>query len=352
MGTLHRPIRTLLAGVLLAGAAGLSGCADVKESLTDASREINSYLGIGGDEATAAGAASAESGPASEAEESYRAGLAAREGGDLTVAFGHFQAAAEQGHAAAAYELAEAYRSGRGTAPDAEAAARWTNLAAERGDPRARYRVGAAYYHGLGVEQDYEVAARFLGQAAVEGHAQAQFLLAECFANGRGVAKNAAWAARWYGKAALQGHREAQYAYGLLHAAGVGLPKDPEAGHGWLLVAEGNGHEGAPEIRRSLAEEMGPEAIARSQAWAEAFRPDPSAGGLSDRPTVRYVQYTLNELGFDAGPVDGLFGPRTRAAIEAYRTKRGQPADGRLNAGLLDSLLESQATGRTVADGG
>ncbi len=37
---------------------------------------------------------------------------------------------------------------------------------------------------------------------------------------------------------------------------------------------------------------------------------------------VEAVQKQLNALGFDAGPVDGYFGPRTRAAVEAWRTSQ------------------------------
>lgn len=39
---------------------------------------------------------------------------------------------------------------------------------------------------------------------------------------------------------------------------------------------------------------------------------------LDDR-IVKDVQKQLNALGFDVGPVDGDFGPRTRAAVEAWR---------------------------------
>ncbi len=42
----------------------------------------------------------------------------------------------------------------------------------------------------------------------------------------------------------------------------------------------------------------------------------PSLGEESDR--VRRVQERLLELGFDPGPVDGSYGPKTQAAVEAF----------------------------------
>ena len=55
--------------------------------------------------------------------------------------------------------------------------------------------------------------------------------------------------------------------------------------------------------------------------------------------TVMAVQRKLNALGYSAGPVDGIFGPRTRAALQAYQWKMGLPADGVLSRGLAEMIL-------------
>ncbi|MBK5937259.1 lytic murein transglycosylase [Halorhodospira halophila] len=55
---------------------------------------------------------------------------------------------------------------------------------------------------------------------------------------------------------------------------------------------------------------------------------------------LRQIQEVLNELGFDAGPVDGLLGPQTRAALRAYQQDRGLPADGYPDQAIRDRLLE------------
>ena len=44
--------------------------------------------------------------------------------------------------------------------------------------------------------------------------------------------------------------------------------------------------------------------------------------------TVSQVQTALTTLGFDPGPVDGDYGPKTEAAVVAFQTSKGIAADG------------------------
>lgn len=87
----------------------------------------------------------------------------------------------------------------------------------------------------------------------------------------------------------------------------------------------------------------------RSQLQAEGrsrFARSPSTGSLSApapaRPaadeTVRAVQRKLNELGYSAGPADGLMGRGTRAAIIAFQQDRGLAATGVADQTLLLQL--------------
>lgn len=43
---------------------------------------------------------------------------------------------------------------------------------------------------------------------------------------------------------------------------------------------------------------------------------------------VRELQHRLNQLGFDAGPEDGIFGPLARRALEEFQRDTGLPVDG------------------------
>jgi peptidoglycan hydrolase-like protein with peptidoglycan-binding domain len=61
-------------------------------------------------------------------------------------------------------------------------------------------------------------------------------------------------------------------------------------------------------------------------------------------PMVKNVQETLKELNFYGGEVDGLFGPNTREAIEAYQAKMGMAVTGRVDDSLLDQLGTGSVT--------
>lgn len=91
----------------------------------------------------------------------------------------------------------------------------------------------------------------------------------------------------------------------------------------------------------------------RTMAALDAFR---EQAGLEGRPdilddavldameaahptaTVAEVQRRLSGLGFDVGPDDGRIGPRTRAAIRQFQLSADLPVDGYLTPDLLDSL--------------
>ena len=64
----------------------------------------------------------------------------------------------------------------------------------------------------------------------------------------------------------------------------------------------------------------------------------------ANRPNmdIRTAQVCLTYLGYNAKGVDGTLGPGTRAALLAYRAKRGQPA-GDLDAALLAMLVADAA---------
>jgi peptidoglycan hydrolase-like protein with peptidoglycan-binding domain len=55
------------------------------------------------------------------------------------------------------------------------------------------------------------------------------------------------------------------------------------------------------------------------------------------------VQRVLNDLGYSAGPVDGLMGGKTRNAIRAYQTDSGLPASGEPSLNLYGHLQDSYA---------
>lgn len=59
---------------------------------------------------------------------------------------------------------------------------------------------------------------------------------------------------------------------------------------------------------------------------------------LNTRENIRTVQSGLNARGYSAGPADGVMGPSTRRAMQAYRRDQGLPAAEGVTAELLESL--------------
>ncbi len=53
---------------------------------------------------------------------------------------------------------------------------------------------------------------------------------------------------------------------------------------------------------------------------------------------VKKVQIHLNQMGYGSGPVDGLFGPKTRRALRAYQRANNLPVSGSLNIPTIRSL--------------
>ena len=74
-----------------------------------------------------------------------------------------------------------------------------------------------------------------------------------------------------------------------------------------------------------------------------------------DREARRRVQSALAVQGFDPGPADGVFGPRTRGAVQAWQQANGYAATGELTSGQLERLLSAESppgAGATAAGGG
>jgi glucose-6-phosphate dehydrogenase assembly protein OpcA len=63
------------------------------------------------------------------------------------------------------------------------------------------------------------------------------------------------------------------------------------------------------------------------------------------------IQQLLATLGFYTGPIDGIDGPRTRAAIRAAQTTYGLPENGKASEALLDKLRQDLADRQSVAGG-
>ncbi len=78
-----------------------------------------------------------------------------------------------------------------------------------------------------------------------------------------------------------------------------------------------------------------------------AYEPSDSGGSPVPAPTmtIRDAQRLLNGFGFDAGPVDGLYGPKTRAGLTAFQRAVGLPTTGRLDQATIAALRSYDGSG-------
>jgi len=180
-----------------------------------------------------------------------------------------------------------------------------------------------------------------LQRAAAAGNPQAQFELAVAYEKGEAVDRDLAWAARWYGEAAYRGHAESQYTYGKLKLDGKVLPHDPGEAYRWLTLSGLQGHDEAKDLSRDVKRSIGFDVYYREQTRVERFEP---INGIApwDPPSVEYLQLKLGKLGYSPGPPDGVLGPRTASALEAYQANEGLPLSSQPSEALL-RILRSTA---------
>ena len=112
-------------------------------------------------------------------------------------------------------------------------------------------------------------------------------------------------------------------------------------GRGTMIRADGSSYEGewrdgrrsddlAQERQRQMQQQaQAREGRERGQAQRSFSDPKAEERRLGLNQTVRRgLQSCLKIQGFDPGPSDGVFGPRTRAAIRAWQVARGQGQHG------------------------
>jgi uncharacterized protein len=266
-----------------------------------------------------------------------------------------------------------------------ERAFRYLVPCAEGGDPIAQFNLGLMYDLGDGVPQDDAEAARWYRRAAEQGVVEAQNNVGHMYASGKGVLQDDVEALRWYRMAADQGHAKAQHNVGVMYFYGKGVPQDYISAYVWSNLAaarfpEGEERDRAVRLRDEVAVRLSPAEGARGQELARDWRPRVAArseGGApayghserGERPRTqrqagpnpfraeierrarrdREVQQLLADLGYNPGPVDGVIGPQTRAAVRDFQADVGLSVDGEISDELYAALTDAVSSGQRVA---
>jgi len=158
-------------------------------------------------------------------------------------------------------------------AKDEVEAVKWYRKAADQGYAAAQFNLGLMYEYGRGVAKDEVEAVKWYRKAADQGYAAAQFNLGFMYKYGRGVAKDEVEAVKWYRKAADQGNAAAQSNLGLMYANGQGVVKDEIEGYKWFLLAGAQGNEKAKKNISIVERAMTPSQRAEGQRLAREWKP-------------------------------------------------------------------------------
>ncbi|VAW19236.1 TPR repeat, SEL1 subfamily [hydrothermal vent metagenome] len=267
--------------------------------------------------------------------------------------------AAAAGDPRAQFEVGAIYAEGKATAQDLGAAARWYQRAASQGFAPAAYRLGNMYENGVGIDKNLEQAALWYKLGAEAGNRMAMHNLASLLASGSLGKQRFAEAAQWFEKAARLGLKDSQFNLGMLYARGLGVTQDMQTSFKWFSIAAGTGDQDAAKAAQDIASSLDPALVARLKGeltnwapanmniaanfapigtWSAKFNPGPA---IKKPDVILQVQAALNRIGFDAGKPDGVIGPKTAKAIEAFEKALGMSQSGTVNPRLL-AVLGSQ----------
>lgn len=88
----------------------------------------------------------------------------------------------------------------------------------------------------------------------------------------------------------------------------------------------------------------------KDKAKAKLSGQDKDKGGpstMDPSARVRMAQQALQEKGYNPGPIDGVMGSKTRAALKEFQRKEGLEANGRLDMTTMSRLGMEARTSET-----
>jgi len=157
---------------------------------------------------------------------------------NATVAFEHFSAAANQGHADAYYFLGRFYGLGDGVSTDFNKAMDLYHKGSSLGSAKCGYAIGLMHYTGTGVDKDEKVANTFfkkhyeiLLMEAQKNDAVSIHILGTYYYYGFGVQRYIFNAIEWFLKSAELGYSDSEYMLGMIYESIGHDEKQHETAH-------------------------------------------------------------------------------------------------------------------------
>jgi TPR repeat protein len=280
-----------------------------------------------------------------------------------------FRRAAEGGHTLSQYRLATLLELGQGGQRNLDEAEQWYERAAKQGHVKAMHNLAVLAVSPARGSVNYLTASKWFREAADYGLTDSQFNLGVLYERGLGLSRSMEEAYYWYALAARQ-----KDAKGVLKRDEIGrqlsaaerLIADQRVA-AWTAktrpgeinrtsadasaAASADSKPAAPAAATRATAPAAMPAPARAYVPALAPKPMPSAAVIGAawkseplpqavKPTasaarIAEAQRMLKQMGYDPGPIDGVPGPRTEAAIRAYQRRAGVEPTGVVTEGLI-----------------
>ncbi|MEO0682844.1 MAG: SEL1-like repeat protein, partial [Pseudomonadota bacterium] len=188
-----------------------------------------------------------------------------------------------------------------GAAADPQTAEALALDGAAAGDWLSKEILTILYSRGLVADRSAADAYKIAAPAAEEGNPVAQFFIGYFHQTGEGAVEDPAAAADWLGRAVAQGYLHANSFLAELHEKGLGDAADPErAAELYWTALEAGDRTARDRMTAQLSER--------------------------EREVIRIIQQRLRDAGVYNGRVDGLPGPGTVRAVEAFVDDRAAQA--------------------------
>lgn len=206
---------------------------------------------------------------------------------------------------------------------DFEQAFKEYQSAAECGDEYGQFMLAGMYISGMGVKRSPKKYVYWIQQSADQGYSPANYLLGRKY-----FSSNPSTAAKYFKIAAKKEHESSMYMLGLMYAAGNGVSQNNSEALAWFRRAKAQGFPVDDEL---LSKSSIQSYLKQKKQNNKKHRKEK----LAQQKLVRDIQQALTQLGFNPGTIDGLYGSKTRSAIQAFQRKYGMEPDGRVSTEIL-----------------
>lgn len=118
---------------------------------------------------------------------------------------------------------------------------------------------------------------------------------------------------------------------------------EPRGNQPYTLAVDGRETTGVTDANGNLSHPIAPDArraVLRVGTEPDVDRFEFALGAIDPIDAISGVQGRLRNLGFDVGPIDGVWGPRSEAALRQYQVKRGLKGSGRADELTRQKLKE------------